>query len=117
VTNIVLPDSLFTKITGPFDLVTNATNGTPIPSGSVVTHWANGITEVTGPDNKRVMLVRDSDAPTQTFSSGTQAVTWIYDLPPGTSSTTGSDPGITKFVSNGQVILTVIQSKDYFTNK
>jgi rhodanese-related sulfurtransferase len=115
-TNLNLPDSLFTKITGSFNLVPNVTNGTPLATGSVITHWANGITEITGPDNKRVMLVRDSDAPTQTVSSGEKPVTWIYSLPSGTTVATNTDPGVTKFVLNTQVILTVINSADSFTN-
>lgn len=114
VTSIVLPDSLFTKITSAFTLIPGATTGTPIPTGSVITHWVNGITEVTGPDNKRILLARDSDATMTVTESGNTAVTWMYSLPAGASVQPGSNE--TKMVLNGQVILTIVYSHDYFTN-
>ncbi len=47
----------FTKIDAPLTL--NGTEpGTDIPRGSVVYHWANGITEVYGPNNKRIFIAK-----------------------------------------------------------
>ena len=116
VTNIVYPAGLFTKVTGPFTLTSDETGGTSIPYGSVITHWRNGITEVTGPDNKRILLAKDSEAATVTTATGeVKYVTWIYKLPQGTTAIPNAEPGVTKMMLNGQVILTIISKGENFT--
>ena len=51
---------MFTKVTEPFSVDPEAQGGFHIPQGSVIYHWANGITEVYGPDNKRILITKDS---------------------------------------------------------
>jgi hypothetical protein len=66
------PTNDFVKILAPFIL---GSSHTPLPTdptqragifvipfGSVIYHWANGITEVSGPDGKRVLIAKDSEA-------------------------------------------------------
>jgi hypothetical protein len=116
VSNIVYPTGLFTKVTGPFTLTSDETGDTPIPSGSVITHWKNGITEVPSADNQRILLAKDSEAETVTTATGeVKPVTWIYKLPQGTTAIPNAEPGVTKMMLDGQVILTIISKGENFT--
>ncbi len=106
-----ISDGEFTSITGHFTLDSKDTAGTLIPYGSVIYHWRNGITEVRGPDNGRLLLVRDAEAPTITMQSGTsKPATFIYKLPAGTTVDSGEGElkNETRFLLDGKVILTVI---------
>jgi len=116
-TNIVYPGGSFTKITGPLTLASDETGGTFIPYGAVIIHWANGITEVTGADNRRILLAKDAEAATVTTSTGeVKPVTWIYQLPQGaTVAPASGEPGITRMMLDGNVILTIIQKLENFT--
>jgi hypothetical protein len=112
----VIPAALLTKVTGPFTLIAGDTEGTPIPYGSVITHWGNGVTEVTKPDNTRIVVAKDSEAAAITTSTGeVKPVTWLYRLPDGATMAPNSEPGITKFLLNGNIILTVINNRADFT--
>ena len=51
---------MFTRVTEGFCVDPEYQYGFHIPQGSVVYHWANGITEVYGPDNKRILITKDS---------------------------------------------------------
>jgi hypothetical protein len=115
-TSIVYPAGLFAEVTGPFSLVPDETGGTSIPYGSVITHWRNGITEVTGLDNKRILVAMDSDAATVTLDTGEiRRVTFMYQLPQGTTAIPNSEPGVTKMMLDGNVILTIVSKGENFT--
>jgi hypothetical protein len=116
VSNIAYPAGLFTTVTGPLTLTSDETGDTPIPYGSVITHWRNGITEVTSAVNQRILLAKDSEAATVTTVTGeVKPVTWIYKLPQGTTVVTNSEPGVTKMMLDGNVILTIISKGENFT--
>lgn len=112
----------FTKIEAPLTL-DGTKPGTDIPRGSVVYHWANGITEVYGPDNKRIFIAKDSEAaevthPTPSGGGGRPSpATYMYQVPSGTSITGDIKEGndtITKMYLNNRLILTVVKkSEDY----
>ena len=116
VNNVTLPEGVITKIIRPFTLTGDGVHGTPVPNGSVITHWANGITEVTGPDNKRIILAKDTEAPLVIMGSGTsKPATWVYIMPKGVIvPPAGADKNITKMMLDGKLILTVIESPDAF---
>ena len=115
-TSIVYPAGLFAEVTGPFSLVPDETGGTSIPYGSVITHWRNGITEVTGPNNRRILVAMDSEAATVTMDTGeVKYVTWMYQPPQGTTAIPNSEPGVTKMMLDGNVILTIVSKGENFT--
>ncbi len=112
----------FTKIDAPLTL-DGTKPGTDIPFGSVVYHWANGITEVYGPNNNRIFIAKDSEAadiphPTPPGSTGGPSpATHMYQVPSGTSisneEVVGTD-NVTKMYLGNTLILTIIEkSEDY----
>jgi hypothetical protein len=60
---------VLTKITE--QLTANAEgHGTHVPWGSVLFHWANGVTELDGPDGSLLWLSRDAEAAQLPHPSG-----------------------------------------------
>ncbi len=111
----------FTKITAPLTL-DGTKPGTDIPRGSVVYHWANGITEVYGPDNKRIFIAKDSEAATLPHPSGPKgpfesSATYIYQVPDGTSirddGTMGSDNVIKMYLGDTLILTIIEKAEDY----
>lgn len=88
-------------------------HATYIPYGSVVYHWSNGITEVFGPDKKRIFIAKDSEAarifhptPPGASNPGGSPATYSYQVPNGTLISSGI------CLLDGKVILTVINSPE-----
>lgn len=112
----------FTKINAPLTL-DGTKPGTDIPRGSVVYHWANGITEVYGPDKELVFIAKDSEAamlphptpPGQVASPN--PATHAYQVPSGTSIRDDVKEGndtVTRMYLGNRLILTVIKkAEDY----
>jgi len=110
---------VFTKITEALTL--NADEpGTHIPWGSVIFQWANGITELDGPDGTLIFLAKDSEAailphPSGLGMPGESPATHIIGVPSGTHIT--NDPNnadITRHYLDGELILTLAKmSEDY----
>jgi len=62
------------------------------------------------------VLAKDSEVVTVTTSTGeVKPVTWLYRLPDGATMAPNGEPGITKFLLNGNIILTVINNRADFT--
>jgi len=111
---------MFTKVTEPFSVDPEASYGFHIPQGSVIYHWANGITEVYGPDNKRILITKDSlvttpvlGPPGGPFESPT---TRIYDVSNGTSTREDWDESTKtdRIYMDDTLILTIIEKdEDY----
>jgi hypothetical protein len=103
----------FTRVLTPFSLTSSGDKDTPIPIGSIIFHWANKVTEVVGPDSRRVLVALDLEASTITTSSGeVRPVTWIYLLPQGTKTVQGDSRE--DFYQGDRLILSVItKSEDY----
>ncbi|GAH34060.1 unnamed protein product, partial [marine sediment metagenome] len=74
---------VYKKITAPLSLNKGEENATVIPYGSVIYHWANGITEVYGPDNERIFIARDSEATMIAAPGGLKPATHICHVPSG----------------------------------
>ncbi len=104
----------FDKITAPLTL-DGTKPGTDIPWGSVVYHWANGITEVYGADNKRIFIARDSEATQIAVPGGLKPATHIYQVPSGAHITKGESDNITEIYLDEVLILTVIEKSEDFT--
>jgi hypothetical protein len=67
-------------------------NETYIPYGSIIYHWANGIAEVFGPDGRRILIAKDSEATQMPVPAGVIApVTHVFGSDTGTKSTTEED--------------------------
>jgi hypothetical protein len=82
----------------------------------VITHWRNGITEVTSSDKTRIFLAKDAEVANITTSQGEiRPVTWLYRLPVGTTMAPNGEPGTEKWLLEGNVLLTVINSREDFT--
>jgi hypothetical protein len=112
------PSDEFIKITAPLTVGEAPSPGEPdvyngyatyIPYGSVVYHWSNGITEVFGPDKKRIFIARDSEAamiphstPPGASRPGGSPATRSYQVPSGTLISSGV------CLLDGKVILDVI---------
>ncbi len=110
----------FTKITAP--LTRNGTKpGTDIPRGSVVYHWANGITEVYGPTDKLIFVAKDSEAAMLPHPSGPSGpfespATHMFQVPSGTSSNeeaVGTD-NVTQMYLGNTLILTIIEKSESY---
>lgn len=112
----IQPTTQFITITLPLTLVVSDAGGTHIPYGSVIYHWANGITEVYLPDGNRFFVAKDSEAAMVNTASGAKPATWIYHLPDGatTSQGEGDSKNITEMYLNGNLILTVIVKTEDF---
>ena len=109
----------FTKITAPLSL-NREKSGTGIPWGSVVYHWANGITEVYGPDNNRLFITKDSEVamvphPSGIGQPGESPATHIYEVPSGAHISKGASDNIMNIYLNGTMILTIIDISEDFT--
>jgi len=112
----------YKKVTAPLSLYYDKEeNATVILFGSVIYHWANGITEVYGPDNKRIFIARDSEATMIAAPGGLKPATHIYYIPSGALVDEAglpppSDEGskITKVYLGGRKILTVIEKSEDF---
>lgn len=113
-TSITAPATVITKITSPFSLISGDPGGTVIPTGSVITHYVNGYTDVVGPDKIRLYLLKDADMPTQTDAKGVvNSITKLIHLPSG-ATVDGTTEGVTKFLIDGKVVLTIIDSRDNY---
>jgi len=106
-----IKDDGFAVITAPLSLNKEA-NTTHIPHGSVIYHWANGITEVYGPDNNRLFIARDSDAAQVSAPGGPSPATHIREVPNGSRIST--DDNITRIYLDDDLILTVIEKSEDF---
>ena len=109
--------NVFTRITAPLTL-DGTKPGTDIPWGSVVYHWANGITEVYGPDNNRIFIAKDSSAAVIVGPGGGRAATRMYQVPSGASIDTQAMVGIykaTKIYLGDRLIMTVIYKSENFS--
>ena len=109
---------MFTKVTEPFSVDPEVSYGFHIPQGSVIYHWADGITEVYGPDNKRILITKDSLAtyqhpgpPGGPFESPT---TRGYQLPSGTIGDWDESTKTDRTYLNGVLILTVIEKDENY---
>jgi len=113
VTNISYSTGNLTKVLAPFSLIQGNTHGTPIPLGSTIYHWANKVTEVIGPDGRRFLIALDLEAATFTTSTGDiRPVTWIYLIPPDTTTVPGNNSE--EFYLGDRLILSVVtKSEDY----
>jgi|GEM_PF-4200368 len=106
----------FTKITKGLIVSENATvPGTYVPFGSTLYHWANGITELYGPDNKLIFIAKDSECAVQYGPGGERPVTYGVQVPNGAViSTNKDDKNIMTVSLHGQIILTIIKkTQDY----
>jgi len=62
------------------------------------------------------VLAKDSEVVTVTTSTGeVKPVTWLYQLPQGTTMASNIEPGISKWLLNGNIILTIINKHEDFT--
>lgn len=104
-------DDGFAVITAPLSL-NKGDNATYIPHGSVIYHWANGITEVYGPDNNRLFIARDSEATSVGAPGGFKPATHVYHVPDG--SRISEDGNITRIYLDDTLILTVIEKSEDF---
>ena len=107
---------VFTKITAPLTL-DGTKPGTDIPWGSVVYHWADGITEVYGPDNNRIFIAKDSSAAVIIGPGGGRAATHGYQVPSGAridgDVMVGNDK-VTKIYMGDSLIMTIIEKSKNF---
>ena len=104
---------MFTKVTADFTVDPEASYGFHIPQGSVIYHWANGITEVYGPDNKRILITKDSLV-MHTPPGGPAPTTRIYQLPNGASVDTDESGKITRNYLDDTLILTIIEKDENY---
>ena len=106
-----IKDDGFAVINTPLSL-NKGDNATYIPHGSVIYHWADGITEVYGPDNNRLFTARDSEATSVGAPGGFKPATRVYHVPDG--SRILEDDGITRIYLDDSLILTVIEKSEDF---
>ena len=109
----------FQKITESLSLIQDDEYGTIIPYGSVIYHWANGITEVYGPDTTRIFIAKDSEASkVETPAGWTVPATQCLGLPSGTYSFTCSSEydgsTITLYFLDDKLIGTEIDKSENF---
>ena len=107
-----IKDDGFAVITAPLSL-NKGDNAIHIPHGSVIYHWANGITEVYGPDNNRLFIARDSEATSVGAPGGFKPATQVHHVPDG-SLISEEDSNITKIYLDDALILTVIKKPEDF---
>jgi|WetSurMetagenome_2_1015567.scaffolds.fasta_scaffold238631_2 hypothetical protein len=116
-TNVV-----FTKITESLTLSDNE-SGTHIPWGSVIYHWANGITEAYSANNSLIFISKDSEAARLPHPSGPNGpfespATFIIGVPNGALISSDPSDNTTMRIYldhiNKILILTIItKSEDY----
>jgi hypothetical protein len=105
----------FQKITASLSLIQDDEYGTIIPYGSVIYHWANGITEVYGPDNTRILIAKDSEAAQLRTPAGwTEPATLGLGVPSGTNCVTSDDGNITWFFLGDTLIGTKMYKSENF---
>ena len=116
VTSVTFSLEGFTRVLSPFTLIPGDAEGTPLPVGSFIYHRDNVVTEVIGPDKKRVLIALDSDAARNTTSTGdVKPVTWLYRLPLGAVAAPGANgTNTTNFYLDGKLILTVVRKSDAY---
>jgi len=126
VTCLATSGCMFTKVTSMFSVDPEDEHGFQIPQGSTIYHWANGITEVYGPDNQRILITKDSlvnySHPTPQPAPGTSSpprspspTSHGYQVP--NNSTIDSSEGdtiIRVYSADGTLILTVIERPEEF---
>ena len=116
---------MFTEVTDPFSVDPEDQYGFQIPQGSVIYHWANGITEVYGPDNNRMLIAKDSMVnyahPTPPNYPGTSGqprspspTTHGYQVPNGSRIEPDDDGTITRVYQGDTLILTIIEKSEEF---
>jgi len=105
---VTIQDDGFAIITAPLSLNKEA-NTTHIPHGSVIYHWANGITEVYDSYNNRLFIARDSEAASVGAPGGFKPATHAYHIPDG--SRISEEDGTTKIYLDDALILTVIEAE------
>ena len=103
----------FTKVTAPFT-VDPESEGFRIPQGSVIYHWANGITEVYGPDNTRILIAKDAEAAQIPAPGGPAPATHVYYVPSGTSGGPDESGKINKNYLDDALILTIIEKDENY---
>lgn len=103
-----IQDDGYAIITAPLSL-NKEPNTIRIPHGSVIYHWANGITEAFGPDNKRLFIARDSEAASVAAPGGFKPATHGFTIPDG--SRISEENGTTKIYLDDELILTVIEAE------
>jgi hypothetical protein len=100
---------VFQIITIGFTLDQSQPVGTLLAYGSVIYHWANGITEVDKPDGTLQLLARDSEAGIPPNPSGREIpATWIVHYPNNTEIDSTPDYSVTLAHFGNQTILTII---------
>lgn len=107
----------FTKVTEGFQVDPEASYSFHIPQGSVIYHWANGITEVYGPDNTRILIARDSEATQIPAPGGPAPATHVYYGPSGTvdvSDESGNIDWIWLEDDTLTLILTIIEKDENY---
>jgi len=104
----------FTKVTEPFSVDPEASYGFHIPQGSVIYHWANGITEVYGPDNARILIARDSEATQIPAPGGPALATHVYYGPSGTRHDWDESGNICRIYLDDALILTIIEKDENY---
>ena len=107
-----IQDDGFAVITAPLSH-NQGDNTTYIPHGSVIYHWANGITEVYGPDNNRLFIARDSEATSVVAPGGSKPATRTFQVPDG-AIIAQEDSNITKITLDDVLILTIIEKSEDF---
>ena len=102
-------DEQFTVVTFGFTLNEGGA-GTLIPYGSTIYHWDNGITEVYGPDNVRILIAKDSECPMVPSPIGVSIpATRSYETPSNSAGDTeGNTMWIYKDWHKQTVILTIV---------
>ncbi|MBA7668065.1 hypothetical protein ES703_76169 [subsurface metagenome] len=100
----------FTIVTKPLDVDSgNAIGGYPIPRGSTVHHYKNGIMKVFGPDGTLILKTRDSETPELPAPGGHKILATYQYITPNRSRNERVDDWTTKvYDENGELVLTVI---------
>ena len=104
---------MFTRVTEGFCVDPEASYGFHIPQGSVIYHWANGITEVYGPDNKRILITKDSLV-MGTPPGGPAPTTRIYQLPNDTRGDWDESTKTDRNYLDDTLILTIIEKDENY---
>jgi hypothetical protein len=97
----------YSAIGEPFSL--NDLTGNKIPLGSTIHYFENGETEVTGPDNTRLLLSNDSLTGKMPTPNGEAKYSRIIFLPDCSEIVEGGS--LTKIYKDDKLILTVIDDK------
>ena len=105
---------MFTRVTEGFCVDPEYQYGFHIPQGSVVYHWANGITEVYGPDNTRILIAKDAEAAQIPAPGGPAPATHVYYVPSGTSGGPDESGKINKNYLDDALILTIIEKDENY---